>query len=765
MKYLNLSIKYLLWATALMPLVVMRVFSFPFNFGRVFFFRVMVEIAAILFLIHLAAGWRNGMNFFFISRIKKLFRNPLFLAMVLFFFSIALSAIFAENPFHAFFGNIERGEGFLGILHYFIFLLLTALVFEKKDWMTFFRISVVVGFLPILYAWFQYWGVVKSFSFTLTPITVLSDSTRPGSFFDNPAFLASYLVLLPALVGAAFAGSRRGSLWRWVSGVLLVVSIPTIFLADVRGPILGLFVGALFFLVVYAFLGDAPRMRRASGFILCAVILLGGVFWFTREASFWKKVPVPGLRRLTELNLRDSSVQTRLIALQVSFEAFKERPLLGWGPENYNVAYNKYYNPDYATYEEAWFDRAHNKIAELAVIQGSLGVLAYLSMLAGIFYLVFTKRKNFDFSSRVNGENKESRNEGSGGLLAAFLSSALTAYLFQNLFLFDTPVSYLLFFVIVGFLLTLSFGENGHEKGKEQPKGGEIRSLGAYAAKAGAAVGAIVLLYGLYSYNYIPFRQSKAYRRAADTEVGKNIVDASNKFLNPYNFLQPTLRFRFLQLVAESNVWKRPEFKPLVEGAIGAMEEVIAKEPEYEPRNFILLAEAYNELAKSDDEKRMEFFRQSEDYLQKALELSPKRQDIYYLLAFSLAGQGRFDESIETVRKAVALSPDVAKARYNLGLELALAGREYWPEAEKELALARELSTRYRSFFPTDVANIAVVYEKMLATYILERDKAGVLRVAESFRKLSPEYEEDMNTIIGLAERGEWDLLIGSVER
>ena len=68
---------------------------------------------------------------------------------------------------------------------------------------------------------------------------------------------------------------------------------------------------------------------------------------------------IPGLNRLAQtkiLDVNDPSTQFRLITWKLSWNAFKEKPIFGW-PENYLVAYEKYYDPEYAVYGESWLDR------------------------------------------------------------------------------------------------------------------------------------------------------------------------------------------------------------------------------------------------------------------------------------------------------------------------------------------------------------------------------------------------------------------------
>jgi hypothetical protein len=47
----------------------------------------------------------------------------------------------------------------------------------------------------------------------------------------------------------------------------------------------------------------------------------------------------------------------------MALKGIAERPVLGWGQENFNYVFNKYYNPQMFGQEE-WFDRTHNVVLD-----------------------------------------------------------------------------------------------------------------------------------------------------------------------------------------------------------------------------------------------------------------------------------------------------------------------------------------------------------------------------------------------------------------
>ncbi|MEK7174326.1 MAG: O-antigen ligase family protein [Patescibacteria group bacterium] len=708
-------IRFFLFAAAFTPLILFPFLPFPYTASKSFALKIFVGLALIGYLAAALRGRPDGR--------LALPRSFLFKISGLFFLAFGLNTIFAVNRYHAFWGNMERGEGLFFFIFLAIFFLLSLLFFDREAWLKFFKLSLGVGFIVIFYAWLQYLGI-ESFPFAL------ATTWRPGSFADNPAFLASYLILLLVPVAAVFARAPRSSFWRSAAPITGILIVLTIFLTNTRGAILGLAAGLFFALFVLSL--KSKRHRRLTTGVLGLILVFLTGFWFTRGAGPWQKVP--GFNRLARLSLDDHSIKPRIIALDVSWEALKAKPLLGWGIENYNVAYNAHYNPDFEAYEESWFDRAHNKLAEVAVTQGVVGLVIYLGLFAALFYELFRVR---------DGDKKEP------SWFSPAAGAVFAAYFVQNLFLFDSPLSHLYFIAGLGFVL--------REKSADQAGGaGSARKGPTVLPGFLAGISSLVLIYFLYVYIFVPLKQAAIYSVAVKTEIGSVIVKASPRFLEPYNYLQPSLRFQFLQLANRGPNLRNPEFDPLTTRAITSMEEVVTKEPDYEPRYRLILAEVYNERGKDQPE----LFQKSEAHLRQAMKISPRRQDSYYLLAFALAAQEKFAEAVELMREAVKLNPGVAKAHFNLGLGLALSSRENWPESLREIDTAFQIGFLNPTVGATDAANIAVIYERMIAAYILERNGQGVIELAKRFKRLDgSKYAADMDTIIELVRRGEWDVL------
>ena len=787
-------IKFLLFITALTPFIVLSKIPFSFVLGKILFYRSIIEIALILFLIYLllsASRRIETLKLLNFGTFKHL--NFLYVFLFLFLISLIISTVFAVNPYRAFWGDLERGEGLFGFLHFFAFLTMAVAVFEKKDWQNFFKISLGVGFILIFYAFLQYFGI-KNFPF------MFESEQRPLSFIGNPAFLATHMFFLMMSAVIIFHNSLfiihnsiLKKFWRYFSLLIIILSVATIFITATRGAILGLGTGIFFLLIYFAInpvrnssgaLNPAAEQRGTisngvkkpltfkllnrrliSIILLSLIIIFSGTFWLTRQNQFWQDIP--GLNRLAKtaiFDVNDTSTQFRLITWKLSWDAFKEKPILGWGIENFLVAYEKHYNPDYAIYGESWMDRAHNKIFDVLVMQGIFGLLTYFGIFGAVFYLLFKKV---------------------GGFISITLATLIGGYFIQNLFVMDQIISDIMFFAILGYLIFATV-----DKSTQAINSSAYQLLSLLAFKLiSLSLGLVLIIisgYSLYFYNYIPYAQAKIFGEAKLIDRASLIEEKMRKASYPYNFSQFNLRAYAVDYFYNNqpHIFQDERFKPLSDYFMSLIDEIIQKEP-YDVRMFIRKTQMLQSKAIND----VSLYKEAEDSMKQAIELAPNRQELYYNLAFVLLGQEKFQEAVETSIKAIELNPNVARSHYNLAFILAVISRENEQKIIKEMEIADKLSPNFESLRAGDYNLIALVYSRLgrqdkltglvikkinleltnsfLRVYYEEalgylaviRDTENFIKVAKDAKKFIPILNDDMDVLIDLAEKGNWEII------
>lgn len=785
-------IKWLLAATVLMPLVISNVTIYPFVFPKIVFYRILVELALVLALAYFLTLERANPKELlvkFYSASREAVKNPTIVFLFLFFLSLVFSVVLAGNAYRAFWGDLERGVGLFGFLHFYVFLVLVLCFFKEKDWDRFFKLSVAVGAGLIGFAFLEYFGL--KFLFLSPP-----QKARPESLIGNSAFFATHLIFLSAFAFMVFkkskeafqgAYSRIDYFWKYFSLVVLILAPITVFMTGTRGAVLGVGAGLISLFIYFAARKETPRLLRlASLGALAFIIVFFGVFWTTRANDFWQNIP--GLDRLAKtaaFDIGDPSTQFRLITWRLSWDAFKEKPFFGWGLENYIVAYEKYYDPAYALYGEVWLDRAHNTIFDLLVMQGAFGTFVYLGFFLALICALFKKI----------GREKERF------YLGAVLIAVLSAYFVQNLVLFDQIVSYAAFFVLIGYILHL------------QKKSVEIAPINSVIVdyftgkkivlvlKFAAVVIILLSLYSIFAYNIIPYGQGVAFKKSPRTSQNAYDVEgAIKRAIAPYNFAQYNIRSQGIDTIYMGQYFdnaqyvNNPKFRPLGSTLINMMAELVGREP-HDARVHIRLVEMLNGFSRgmSDAEiKETKIYERGEELMRDALKRAPNRQEVYYHLAFNLAAQGKYDEAIETAQKAIDLEPRVARAHYHLGLVLALAGEN--EESQKAIAKAEELAPNFERFMGTDINNIAIFYktwgftdkyaelvyrtllkinenkighvfsrgdyEDALRYYILNKNAERAILIADYLGKNFSDLINDMAEIKKLLGKEDWNKLI-----
>ena len=414
---------------------------FPFIVGKYVWFRSSVALALIFFALGVLFGGERGQEYF--GKIIRVIRTPLGLAVTAFTAFFILAGMFGIRPGYSFWSNFERGEGGLQMLHlYAFFLLLSTLFVKEKDWVKILWALLWSAMLSMLYGV----GAGLGYNGFIGPKFGDPDFRFQGSV-GNPSYLAAFL-LFGILIGAYLLVTRyRKRFFTAPGAVLLWIFLGAygvgFLLAATRGAFLGLGGGAL---VGLAYLGwrNKKWRTRILGLALC-IAATGILLVSFRHTEFVKRIPGS---RIFDISFTTTTFEHRMIMWKIAWNSFKERPLLGWGPENFGVLFQKNFNPDYFKPLQgfgAWFDRAHNIAFDYLATTGVLGALAYASIFAVMYWSIFRghieKRSGFPSS------------------VAAILLAVPTAYLIQGMVLFDVLSMYLNLFLFFALVWCVVYGE------------------------------------------------------------------------------------------------------------------------------------------------------------------------------------------------------------------------------------------------------------------------------------------------------------------
>lgn len=440
------GIKIFIFLIPLLPLYVSPSMVFQYVTGKNFAFRILVEFSAVLWV-----------GLMVLSKEHRLRSSNMFLLILTFTFIVGLADLVGVNPYNSFWSNYEYMEGYLTILHLALyFMIIKSILITKKDWMGFLNVFFIAGVGVSLYALFQRFGPPYAFYEEHARGWIF----RVDSTIGNPALLASYLLLI-VFVGLILISNIQKTYLRIFYLFCIVLNSMAIYFTATRGTFLATFIGVIFFSLFYIF-GKPNTLKEKlfkrvalSVFGLC--IILSSLFWFFGTTDFIQKDKTFS-RFATAFS--DPSVMFRLKAWEVAWAGIKERPVLGWGQENFISVYT--INPP--PFGEALMVRPHNIILEWLINAGFLGFFSYLAIFCYAFHVVWkTFRK--DLITKTE---------------AVILITALTVYFIQNLFIFDTINTYLIFFALLAYIdkLDWNYSRKPYLKTDYDIKKLKVKSIG-----------------------------------------------------------------------------------------------------------------------------------------------------------------------------------------------------------------------------------------------------------------------------------------------
>lgn len=669
--YLYKVIKYGLYAILLTPLVFWPRALFGFMTPKFILFQVLVEIVfaawlALLLLNNANVGENMRMTRITNNRlaISGISKNPILLVLLGFIAISFISAFFGVDFSRSFWGIGARMTGLFAELHFFAWFLVLATSLnnanntdkyandanrelEKKS-----RLAIS-GISNKLLNWHYY----LNFSFAISILVALSafyENTAwrlvyGSTFFNNPTFVGPYFLfhffwgLYETIFNFQFSISK---VKRWFFGAGTALLALVIFLGEIRGAILGLFIGLIVFGLGLIFTDMVRRRFKILllAFFIAILIGLSGL-WFARESAFVQNTSA--LKRLTQISIEQTTIQTRLIVWRLAVAGFKERILFGAGPENFNYVFNAHYNSVLLKYGlgETWFDKPHNAFLEILTEIGAIGGLAYLLILISVVFSLFKEFKN--------GQK----------ILILTLASAFTAYLSSIFFSFDSFGSWFGLYLMLGFLAS----HNNANKAEELRMPRIANNLYSQLAVLAITLVTFALLYvnyGIWRANIADADALRIFPR--DSEQGTILFKKSLTYFSPY---KSEYQFDLLASVSGAIAKNLPisQLEDNLNFALNEADKAIKNHPQ-NAAYYTDMVKLYNILGEKGGNS--EILNQAEIFGKKSLELSPRRQETRFYLARTALLKGDSKLAVQWTKEAEELNSTVNLSHWYLGLAL-----------------------------------------------------------------------------------------------
>lgn len=628
--------------TLLVPLIVSTDLFFPFITGKAHLFRLLVLVSTGAYLV-----------LWMVDKSYAPRKNVLLWSVIGFTAVLGIANLTSIDPFKSFWSNFERMEGYVTILHLFaLFVVSSSVLRTRAMWATLLNMSMFVSVVVGIQGFMELGekgGVFGSFRMS----GPLGNSSYLGIYSLMHVFLAVFFIarLLKTTKLKDAPGRYLGY------GAIGIFNLIVMYSTGTRGSFAGLVAGSIVATILIAIFERKNKLvRNTSIGILVAGVVVVGLLGMFKEQPFIKNNDL--LYRFSSLvvfspdqakAVLETQGMARKLLWQMSWEGVKERPILGWGQDNFPFVFAKYYDP--AMYgQEQWFDRTHNVFMDWLIASGFLGLIAYLSLFATALYMIWRNRATeteWNISER------------------AILTAFLIAYFVHNIFVFDNLTSYILFFLLLGYISSRHDGRN--DTVATQSEGPCVKDVTTRNVLTGVVV--VVFIWLAYVVVYKPYMAGYTLIQVlkANDPKGAQLVGAENATVEGrLKLFKKSLAYNTLgnaeieERLAEvaSGLIEQSADKPELAAEINTLvaqryEASFARNPT-DPRPYVFFANHLNKLGLLEDALA---------HVKKAVDISPTKQSFLYqqgILEFQLK---RNEDAINTFKKAYDLYPENKEAK------------------------------------------------------------------------------------------------------
>ena len=627
------AIVVLLIAALLVPVIVASGFFFPYVVPRNIFFRVVIELATAVLIWSLCVG----------SRELDLRYEPILWALIVFLAAASVSAFVSPARTHSFFGDFERMGGVWAWLHLALFFLVLRAL-REEDWKWILNAALVVSMFVSATEIREHFQLVSSSHFVDSMVSASS------STIGNSGLLAPYLLFAVALAGyLASASVSYRLLYIAAGGVNLLALI----YAENRSTLIGLALGAIVGGTVFGVFSAKSRRRWipsavALAFASLIVLISVGIRAFPSSA-LTRYVPTV-LQRLALTNPAGSD-ESRTMQWRAAVEGFEDRPLLGFGVENHNLAWSAHFDPGIYHIDTDIYDRTHNQFLEMLATTGLIGTTAFLAIWVAIGVTLYRAYRDQMLSMSA----------------LAVLIGLQVAYATYLVFWFVDLNSTMLW-ILCAALIASRANPNGVVRVV-----GEQRERRRTLPLGIALASAVLLTMALYSEAYVPLRANRALARIDSPRgsVREALADFRVLSTSPAHQTAHTatlmsqylgsLRPRFEEMRSD------PTEKRMIEGAFAQTISAFNQEIHRDSLNDRLYAHEASLLMEAGiffDSRS--YLDQAVDVLHTAIDLSPRRIQQRLLLASLYNEEHDYERAQVALGDAVRIDPDLGEPRYRL---------------------------------------------------------------------------------------------------
>jgi len=728
-----------------LPVLALPPYFFPPDWGKTIIFRSILSILLFLLIYQII----SKKTFSHSAECENVKKNPIAWALIALFVTFLLATIFSVDINFSLWGSPLRGGGFINYAFYLIFSIAAFIFFKEKDWERGWIFSIFIGVLVSLLALIQFYGLFDKIFISLRD--------RPESTVGNPIFLGIYLLLL-SFPSLSFAIKEQfNSPWGKIKKIFYLFSfllfVYVILITESRAAYLGVVFGILSFFLFY------PKKNKLLkiGFIFFLIFIFAVVLYVNltpQVPNFLQNKIINNI--VNRLSIKTISSEERFRAWQIVVKEIKDRPLLGWGPENLAAGFDKFYDPKIVW--SPWWDRAHNVFLDIGAQAGILGVLSYLSL----FIILFWQLHKIKNTKLLHPEYQNTQ------IIITGLQATLVSYLVANFFSFDCFSTYLIFFFIIAYILHLTpQGES-----KQQPAPQKIPSIKSYILNI---ISGMILIIFLWQYNFVPLQINANINTAnfmAKQGKCEGALFLMEKNLPKRSFLDSFLRLRYVDNIRICSPYNREKNLEYTQKAFSALKEAVKFQPLF-TRAWIYLGSFATILANNEQNPQIKnnLIEEARSYFEKAKKLSPLHTEIIIEEAKIDEAGGNYQKMLQRAENCLNINPNSGDCYWIKSLAEIYLGNltaaeesqklaEKWGFERHRSSALRQLLSAYT--YAKEYKKLAQTYEELILkepevaqyhaslafTYSIIGEYEKARKEAMEFLKLMPEAKEEVDRFL-----------------
>lgn len=636
-----------LFIFATLPLVYFPGWVGPYITSKEYFFIGLVDILVCAWV------WLMQFDRQYCLTLKN---GLMLLPLLLFLVSLTISSVIGVDPATSFWSVIESGTGMVLLWHAFFFACIVAsLVRVQGD--GFFKKILQANFIPAVVL-----AILTFFARShINPTSVMLHDSIGGATMGHVLLAAAYLIFSFFLSVILIA---RESSWKmkilYLVGVVIIlvsppflndaiweghvpfvkmVTSPIVWIGKARFPAVSFAIGIFFSICLWAFLVKKKKIIR--------VVSVVGMIFVVLATAFAIEQTIQSGTALNKIFAAESG--NRIIFWDEAIQGFKDKPMMGWGQENYRIVYQKYLNPiifspGRSAVNEVWSFHPHNVSLEVLVNGGLVGFILYLAFIATMIVGMMTlyRQKKMDAT------------------MLSMLLGMMIAYFLQIQMMFDSIVNFVMLFSVLGIIAGLS------QNASFAPSQAKISNRWEHVLPA--VVTAIMIPVWIYA-AYLPAQKVKEMNAIVDSSADSRMLSYYHLFHSPGSYVITTDMAPFVDALIQA-YGDYGKSTPAMNDAMA--KDVLALmdsiDPIWQKRQMdyhlaLSLVSAGNFIIYLTNDATPEKIAQLKQYAEQAILLSPTDPQIYTKYAETLFNVNDLAGANSMVEKALAMNPFYSQAR------------------------------------------------------------------------------------------------------